>query len=217
MLNKENAYWNDYQNDAEQVWKWANQFIELDIEKGKEGRDLDEFNAHRFLEKNGETKTIKDLRDTFRDIDMDFNRRMAFVEYLLYRYNKTITDFVRRPQGENSAEIARAQQQLDDCTKALDEAKRAEALATEEAIKSKEKHELCIQAENELKVALNELHAQEDAYNRKKQELEKKSEDANLGVVQRNKAKNELAQHLSEDPLPLRKAKLTTEAATKKS
>jgi len=29
--------------------------------------------------------------------------------------------------------------------------------------------------------------------------------------------KNELAQPLSEDPLPLRKAKLTTEAATKKS
>jgi len=47
--------------------------------------------------------------------------------------------------------------------------------------------------------------------------LKKKSEDTNLGVVQRNKAKNELAQHLSEDPLPLRKAKLTTEAATKKA
>jgi len=68
-----------------------------------------------------------------------------------------------------------------------------------------------------LKNALNELHAQENAYNRKKEELERKSEDSNLGVVQRNKAKNELAQHLSEDPLPLRKAKLTTEAATKKA
>jgi len=51
----------------------------------------------------------------------------------------------------------------------------------------------------------------------KKKNWKKKSEDTNLGVVQRNKAKNELAQHLSEDPLPLRKAKLTTEAATKKA
>jgi len=51
----------------------------------------------------------------------------------------------------------------------------------------------------------------------KKQNLKKRSEDPNLGVVQKNKAKNELAQHLSEDPLPLRKAKLTTEAATKKA
>jgi len=73
------------------------------------------------------------------------------------------------------------------------------------------------QAEEELRRALEELHAQENAYNNKKQELERKSEDNNLGVVQRNKAKNELAQHLSEDPLPLRRAKLTTEAATKKA
>lgn len=36
-------------------------------------------------------------------------------------------------------------------------------------------------------------------------------------MVQRNKAKNELAQHLAEDPLPLRKAKITQEAAVKKT
>jgi len=47
--------------------------------------------------------------------------------------------------------------------------------------------------------------------------LKKKSEDQSLGVVGRNKAKNELSQHLSEDPLPLRKAKITMEAATKKA
>ncbi len=35
--------------------------------------------------------------------------------------------------------------------------------------------------------------------------------------MQRNKAKNELAQHLAEDPLPLRKAKITQEAAVKKT
>jgi len=47
--------------------------------------------------------------------------------------------------------------------------------------------------------------------------LTARSEDNSLGVVQRNKAKNELAQHLSEDPLPLRQAKITQEAATKKA
>lgn len=35
--------------------------------------------------------------------------------------------------------------------------------------------------------------------------------------MQKNKAKNELAQHLSSDPLPLRKAKITQEAAVKKT
>jgi len=35
--------------------------------------------------------------------------------------------------------------------------------------------------------------------------------------VAQNKAKAELAQHLAEDPLPLRKAKITLEAALKKA
>ena len=58
------------------------------------------------------------------------------------------------------------------------------------------------------------LQEQEDAYARKTEELKQKSEEG--GLVSRNKAKNELAQHLGEDPLPLRRAKITTEAATKK-
>jgi hypothetical protein len=57
--------------------------------------------------------------------------------------------------------------------------------------------------------------AQEDAYNNKTEDLKRKSEEG--GLVQRNKAKNELAQHLAEDPLPLRKAKITQEAAVKKT
>jgi len=205
-----NAYWHDVEGDAEYVWEWTHQFIALDVEKGKEGCDLDEFNAHRFLEKLGETKTIRDLRDELREIDMDFNKRMAIIEYLLYRYKKTISDFVRRPQGGNSEEIAHAQHNLEVAQAALEEAKVAAEKATRQ-------HELSLQAEAELKQALSELHAQEEAYNNKKMALERKSEDSNLGVVQRNKAKNELAQHLSEDPLPLRRAKLTTEAATKKA
>jgi len=38
-----------------------------------------------------------------------------------------------------------------------------------------------------------------------------------VSVVNRNKAKAELAQHLASDPLPLRKAKITQEAAVKKA
>jgi len=198
-----NAYWTTCEGEAEEIWTWAHQFIELDIDHGKEGHDLDEFNAHRFLEKLGETKTIRDLRNDLRDIDMDFNKRMALIEYLLYRYRFTISDFVRRPQGGNVEELQIAQRNLEEAQAALTEARTAQ----EEAA----------QAEAELKAALDELHAQEYAYNQRKLELETRSEDTNLGVVQRNKAKNELAQHLSEDPLPLRRAQLTTEAATKKA
>jgi len=65
-----------------------------------------------------------------------------------------------------------------------------------------------------LKAALNDLKSQEDAYAKKTEELQGKSEGSGVAAM---RAKNELAQHLGEDPLPLRKAKLTTEAATKKA
>jgi len=58
------------------------------------------------------------------------------------------------------------------------------------------------------------LKAQEAAYAAKTADLQAKSE---AGGVYGMRAKNELAQHLSEDPLPLRKAKLTAEAAAKKT
>jgi chromosome segregation ATPase len=212
-----NAYWNEFSDEAENIWGWTHQFAALDVDKGKEGCDLDEFNAHRFLEKLGETKTIRDLRQEFKDIDMDFNRRMAVLEYLLFRYKKTISDFVRRPQGDNTAEIQQAQRALDEAQASLESARIAQENATAEAQRSAQKAQESVAAEAELKQALAELHAQEDAYNRKKDDLQRKSDDQSLGVVQRNKAKNELAQHLGEDPLPLRKAKLTTEAATKKA
>merc|ERR1712125_43759 len=84
-------------------------------------------------------------------------------------------------------------------------AKNAAVEAKNESIKAKE----------ELEVALQALHAEEEAYNKKKEELERKSKEG--GVVSRNKAANELAQLLAEDPLPLRRAKITQEAAVKKA
>jgi len=72
-------------------------------------------------------------------------------------------------------------------------------------------------AEAEQRAALEEVQAQERARDAKTEELKRKSEDESLGLVARQRAKNELAQHLAEDPLPLRKSKITLEAATKKA
>jgi len=72
-----------------------------------------------------------------------------------------------------------------------------------------------IEAQNEVNKALAEVKSQEDARNNKTETLKKQSEEG--GVVQQNKAKALLASHLAEDPLPLRKAKVTLEAAVKKA
>jgi len=158
----------------------------------------------------GETKRVVELRDQLREIDLDFNKRMALIEYLLFRFSYSVHDFVKRPQGDNSAELQKAQAMLAEVQKALEAAlaKAAEAKARAQAAKA---------AEDEQRAALSEVQAQEAAREAKTKELSAKGENMELGVVARNKAKNELAQHLAEDPLPLRKAKITLEAATKKA
>lgn len=62
---------------------------------------------------------------------------------------------------------------------------------------------------------MRDVKSQEEARDARTAELTRKSQEG--GVVQQNKAKNELAQHLAEDPLPLRRAKITLEAALKKA
>jgi len=190
------------------------------------------------LEGIGSTKRVVELREDLRAIDLDFNKRMALIEFLLFHFKCRVEDFVDRPQGDNSKEIEKAQAMLNEVQQLLDTsiARAAEAkVAADQAAKTaaiakaradeakskadEAKHhaDVAKAAEDEQRSALSEVQAQEAARESKTKELSAKGENMELGVVARNKAKNELAQHLAEDPLPLRKAKITLEAATKKA
>merc|ERR1712137_756580 len=70
-------------------------------------------------------------------------------------------------------------------------------------------------AQEEVEAALAEVKKQEDEYQGKIADCQRRSEQG--GVVQRNKAKAELAQLQAEDPLPLSRAKITLEAAQKRA
>merc|ERR1712232_925317 len=91
-----NAYWDCISDKAEEIWNHVHIFIEQDHEKGKEGSDLDEFKAHVFLEQLKETKRIVELRADLRESDLDFNKRLSFLEFCLFRYKKKVSDFLRR-------------------------------------------------------------------------------------------------------------------------
>ena len=118
-------------------------------------------------------------------------------------------------EADAKASEAAAKQREEDAKKAAAEAKQREAQAKQDAEAAVAREGEAKAAQEELAAALAELQAQEKAYNDKKTDLERKSEEG--GVVSRNKAKAELAQHLAEDPLPLRRAKITQEAAVKKA
>ncbi len=110
--------------------------------------------------------------------------------------------------GDNSAELNKAQALLDGVTAAFRESEKQAAYARLQEAPFKA-------AQEEVDAALADVNAQESARDNRTAELQRKSTEG--GIVQQNKAKAELAQHLAEDPLPLRKAKITLEAALKRA
>ncbi len=96
-----NGFWEDVKDHAEDVWKWVELFGQLDQEKKAEGCELDEFWSHKFLESLGETMTVIEMREKFRTIDVDFNKRMSLIEFLSFRFKKSIQEVIDAPQGYN--------------------------------------------------------------------------------------------------------------------
>jgi len=241
-----NAFWDEVgQANSEKIWSYVEKIAKLDLQKGAAGSEVDELQMHRFLEGFQETMTVREMRDTLRAKGAigDAVKLIALIHYLIFRFDLDFHILVNAAQGDNRKEIEEAQRKLDEVSKAFQEAedrsqaakkalaeakpREAAAKAAEAEAKSREAESKVKAAESkvkeaeakaataELEVALQELKAQEDAFNSKTEDLKRKSEEGS--VVSQNKAKNELAQHLASDPLPLRKAKITQEAAVKKS
>jgi len=178
-----------------------------------EGSSLDEFFSHKYLEVLGKTLTGIAFRNEFRKIDVNFDKRMALLEFLVWEFARNVPEMMKRPQGDNQEEIMAAQAEVESAQKAI-----ADLLVKLEAQKvaleaQRIAEEKVKKAEAELKVAVDDLEKQEHDYKHQCDTLHAKAHDDKAGAVSRNKAANELAQLKEKDPLPLRKAKITQEAA----
>jgi len=171
--------------------------------------------AHRFLELIKSTLTVREMREGLRAVGITKVKHVPLVNFLIFKYKVDWHKLVNASQGDNQEEVEQAQKMLDDVMKAFEEVKNTAAAAKKAEVDAVNAENAARQAKAELEEALKALQAEEEAYNKKKAELEKKSQEG--GVVSRNKAANELAQLLAEDPLPLRRAKITQEAAVKKA
>jgi len=238
-----NIYWDrsplllkDSPDLLEEVWNTKAEFVKLDKGKGEEGSELSEFDAHRILEKFGSTMTVQQFRKVFQDIDVDHDHQMSLLEYLIFKHHASWKTVANAPVG-NSSKVNEAQQYVNEAQKELQNALSAcerakEELslaldakrnASDEESKAVEKEALAKEAEEEVNKAkleneksLNEVKRIEKEKEDKLIELEAKSTDANLGIVKRNRAKAELEQVKQEDSLPLRKAKISQEAAIRR-
>jgi len=88
----------------EEVLDIASQFKRFAPKEGVP--DLEEHKAHLFLERRGETLTVQQLRLTLKDIDVDNNNRVAFLEYALFKWKKTPQQFfveLAKPQKVGAA------------------------------------------------------------------------------------------------------------------
>lgn len=197
-----NGFWDEIKDEAENFWKWTLICAEISKNKAKTG-ELDEFEAHRFLEQLGETLTVSEMREKLKVIDVDFNKQMALVEYLIFKYNKTVKEVVSAPQG-GQEEMKQAQALVDISQSALDEVmrqltaqkealaeqKKAEedAVAASEAAQQKEV-EARVASDNATRQAIAAKDAESDAHNRKAeaesaQEILKQAEDASIAAAE---------------------------------
>jgi len=207
-----NAYWDQFGSSAEQLWNYVHKFAELDDQRHADGSGLDELNAHRFLEAFHETLTVLALREKLRKTGAlsatDRPKLVPLVHFLLFKFEGADWRYLVNTAGDNSKELAEAQRLLDEVCAAFKEVEEKANYARQQEAPFKA-------AQEEVEAALSEVKAQEDARNSRTEELKRKSTQG--GAVAQNKAKAELAVHLAEDPLPLRKAKITLEAALKKA
>eukprot|EP01102_Stenamoeba_stenopodia_P001804 TRINITY_DN1163_c0_g1_i1.p1 TRINITY_DN1163_c0_g1~~TRINITY_DN1163_c0_g1_i1.p1 ORF type:complete len:240 (-),score=89.43 TRINITY_DN1163_c0_g1_i1:131-814(-) len=147
-----NAYWAEHGKEAENIWTWTQKLISLDSAKGKEGSDLDEFWSHKFMETLGEPLTVIQMREQFREIDLDFNKRMSLIEFLVYKFRVSVKELLARPQGTNE-DLVKAQRALEEVQNEIEkiEKKKAELEA-----KSAGGGVKAMQAKNELQQLLTQ-------------------------------------------------------------
>jgi len=214
-----NAFWDAFaSNEAERIWNYVKKCQDLDLEKRDAGNALDEVRAHKFLESFSETLTVMAMREKLRSTgaiaQSERPKVVPITHYLLFRYEVDWHQLVNT-KGDNSAELKEAQRLLDQVISAFKESDRQAKLARDAEAAARKEEAPFKAAQEELEAAVADCKRQEDDYNNRAETLRRQSEEGTL--VQQSKAKNLLATHLQEDPLPLRKSKITLEAARKKA
>ncbi len=84
-------------DDWKVVLRLQADFSKMLRDEGESDHDMNEVQAMTFLQRNGAERTSTQRREEVRDVDLDNNNRICFLEYLLLHYKVMIlTEFYRR-------------------------------------------------------------------------------------------------------------------------
>jgi len=121
------AFVDEFRGDKfEEVLDIAQEFKKYAPKKAG-ASDLEEHAAHQFLEKRGETQTVDTMRKYLKEIDFENNHNHSFLEYALWKWKKTPTEFF--------IELAKPKKGSEELEKAI--AAYREVLAQKEARQNK--------------------------------------------------------------------------------
>ncbi|KAL6060355.1 Cell envelope integrity inner membrane protein TolA [Balamuthia mandrillaris] len=176
----------DFQGRFEEVLDIAEQFKNYapsNVQRSTFG-ELPEFECHLFLEKRGETLTVKALRENLKaEIKLGAHHNVAFIEYLLWKYHKNLAQlFTPPPAGTVSAELLAA---LDRAIEAYLASKEEERIRQEEIARLKDAAEgkrtvASVQAKNKME----ELQGKEFAQKFKEMQALKAKKEAEKAVAE---------------------------------
>lgn len=186
-------------DDWVDVPRLATKFKDYLQQTGEGKPDLNAAQASDFLQKNGKTRTAIERREELKDIDLDKNDRIAFIEYLLLHYKKLILlSYYKRTGEKNTYDLSQD----------------GIGVVGVGPVLLDELFTLPVGLDPALEKAIEEFTAQKKARENKIDELGKLSQETGVKGL---RAKNELAQMQSEDVTAMNKMELTLNAARKKA
>lgn len=163
------------------------------------GGALDPSQAADFLQKNGKTRTAMQRRTEIRDIDIDNNDKITFIEYLLLHYKAMIIEEYYKRTGENNP---------------YDLSSGGVGVTGVGNILLDELFTLPVGLDPALEAAIEEFTATKKA---KEAKLKQLSEKAAAGGVRGLAAKNEIEQLEAQDSTDMNRLELTLNAAKKRA
>ncbi len=172
----------------------------------KKGCELNEFDAHRFLEKINETLSVKDMRTFLKSVDIDFNKMVSLTEYLVSRFKVKWKELIEKPQDDEKSKKIREEAQMavaiagESAQESIEventaNARRNEALAGEHKAATEEKHAL--ETEKKAKAEEKEAKAREDDLNQAELQAKARTEEARKAENEMKKAAAEVRQALA--------------------
>lgn len=115
-----NSFYDEFKDKMEEVYGHYKLFITFDEKNGNKGTQLDEFAALQFFEKSGESMSRDEFRTKLKEVDVGSDGKMAFLEYVMYKYGKTGEEMLNALPGARNDEWFDAKKEFDDIQSEFD-------------------------------------------------------------------------------------------------